>query len=118
MEETALRKWVEGYVRAWNSNDPSDIKALFTEDARYFTEPYTRPWHGREEIVRRWLENKDEPGQTNFRYEVLVCTDELGIVKGETTYRDPPKEYSNLWEIRLNSEGRATEYVEWWMEKR
>lgn len=45
-----VRAWVEGYVRAWNSNDPTAIGDLFTEDAVYFTEP----WRGRDEIVRRW----------------------------------------------------------------
>ena len=117
MDEGALRHWAEGYVRAWNSNDPRDIEALFTEDALYFTEPYAEPWRGRDEIVRSWLEIKDEPGQTEFRYDVLTTSGELGIIKGSTIYKDPPKEYSNLWEIRLDSEGRAKEFVEWWMKK-
>jgi uncharacterized protein (TIGR02246 family) len=117
MDEGVLRRWVEGYVRAWNSNDPHDIEALFNEDARYFTEPYAKPWRGRDEIVRSWLEIRDEPGQTEFRYDVLTVGGDLGIIKGSTTYKDPPKEYSNLWEIRLDSEGRAKEFVEWWMKK-
>ncbi len=24
--------WIDGYVRAWNSNDPQDISKLFTDD--------------------------------------------------------------------------------------
>jgi uncharacterized protein (TIGR02246 family) len=117
MDDGMLRRWVEGYVRAWNSNDPRDIEALFTENARYFTEPYAQPWRGRDEIVRSWLEIKDEPGQTEFLYDVLTTSDDLGIIKGSTIYKDPPKEYSNLWEVRLDSEGRAKEFVEWWMKK-
>ena len=31
--------WIEGYVRAWNSNDPDDIGSLFTMDAEYSTAP-------------------------------------------------------------------------------
>ena len=47
-EQTArVRAWVDGYVRAWNSNDPAAIGALFTEDAAYHTEPYGEPWRGR-----------------------------------------------------------------------
>ena len=57
-----LEAWVDGYVRAWNSNDPAAIGALFSEDAAYYTEPYRAPWRGREEIVRQWLDRKDEPG--------------------------------------------------------
>ena len=113
-----LEEWVEGYVRAWNSNDPDDIAALFTEDARYYTEPYAEPWRGREEIVHRWLERKDEPGETTFAWRPLVDTAELSIVIGEATYRDPRRVYSNLWIIRFDDEGRCREFTEWWMEQR
>jgi ketosteroid isomerase-like protein len=57
-----VRAWIDGYVRAWNSNDPADIRALFTQDAAYYTEPYGPPWEGRDEIVRQWLDRKDGGG--------------------------------------------------------
>ena len=28
----------------------------------------------------------------------------------------PPSTYSNLWVIRLDAEGRCTEFTEWWMQ--
>ena len=111
------RDWVERYVRAWNSNDPEDIASLFADDARYFTEPHADPWVGRDEIVRRWLERKDEPGDTTFTFDVLVATDSLGIVRGETRYGSTGRNYSNLWEIRLDEAGASVEFVEWWMEQ-
>ena len=114
-----LRRWVDGYVRAWNSNDPDEIAALFTEDASYFTEPHATPWVGREEIVREWLGRKDEPSDHTFRYEPLAVDGDLGFVRGWTTYADdPPKEYGNLWVIRLAPDGRASEFTEWWVRVR
>jgi uncharacterized protein (TIGR02246 family) len=85
-----LRAWVDGYVRAWNSNDPAGIGALFAEDAVYHTEPFGPPWQGREEIVRQWLERRDEPGETEFRWQPLAVTPEVALVQGETAYRSPP----------------------------
>jgi uncharacterized protein (TIGR02246 family) len=110
-----LRSWVEGYVRAWNSNDPAEIGALFTEDANYYTEPYSAPWRGRDEIVRQWLEHRDEPGETEFRWQPLTVGPGLALVQGETLYRTPPHTYSNLWVIQLDAEGRCSEFTEWWM---
>jgi uncharacterized protein (TIGR02246 family) len=107
--------WVDDYVRAWNSNDPADIRALFAQDAAYYTEPYSPPWRGRDEIVRQWLDRKDEPGQTEFRWHPLAVTPEVAIIQGETVYHTPPHTYSNLWVIRLDAEGRCTEFTEWWM---
>jgi uncharacterized protein (TIGR02246 family) len=111
-----VRAWVDRYVQAWNSNDPADIGALFSDDAAYYTEPYRQPWRGRDEIVRRWLERKDEPGDTTFRWRPLTVGPEVAVVQGETVYRDPPHTFSNLWVIRLDADGRCTEFTEWWME--
>jgi hypothetical protein len=110
-----LEEWVEGYQRAWNSNDPEQIGALFTDDARYYTEPFATPWRGRPAIVDAWLDRKDEPGQASFDWQPLVITPDVSVVVGTTTYRDPPKVYSNLWVIRLDPEGRCREFTEWWM---
>lgn len=115
MDESAFRAWVDRYVGAWNSNDPDEIAALFTEEARYLTEPYARPWTGHKEIVEQWLANKDEPGETKFVYDILAIVDDLGFVKGTTDYKTPPRVYSNLWEVRLDADGRCKEFVEWWM---
>jgi hypothetical protein len=107
------RQWIEGYVRAWNSNDPDDIAALFTEDAVYYTEPYSAPWHGRAEIVAKWLGRQDKPGEAAFEWHPVCVTEEVGIIQGVTTY--PDKTYSNLWVIRFAPDGRCREFTEWWM---
>jgi ketosteroid isomerase-like protein len=110
-----VQAWIDGYVRAWNSNDPADIRALFTQDAAYFCEPYRRPWRGQDEIVRQWLDRKDEPGQARFTWRPLVVTSEVAIIQGEVAYPREGHTYSNLWVIRLDSEGRCAEFTEWWM---
>jgi hypothetical protein len=112
-----LKEWVDGYIRAWNSNEPDEIAALFTDDALYHTEPFAEPWQGRAEIVERWLDRKDEPGQTTFDWRPLLVTPETSVITGTATYRDPPRVYSNLWVVRLDPEGRCREFTEWWMEQ-
>jgi hypothetical protein len=111
-----LQTWVDGYVQAWNSNDPAEIGALFTQDAAYYTEPYSPPWQGRDEIVGRWLDRKDAPGETEFRWHPLAVSRDVAVVQGVAVYRAPPRAYSNLWVIRLDAEGRCTEFTEWWMQ--
>ena len=111
-----LARWVEAYVRAWDSNEPDDIRALFTEDASYYTEPHAQAWTGHERIVEEWLARKDEPGDHAFRWEILAMDGDLGFVRGWTTYKD--HEYGNLWVIRLAEDGRASEYTEWWVRVR
>ena len=110
----ALTRWIHGYVRAWNSNDPAEIGALFTKDAQYQTAPFRPPWRGRDAIVGWWLENRDEPGETAFTWQPVVVTEDVAIVAGTTTY--PEETFSNLWVIRLTPDGQCREFTEWWME--
>ncbi|MFN2524768.1 MAG: nuclear transport factor 2 family protein [Actinomycetota bacterium] len=107
--------WVKRYLKAWNSNERADIEDLFAAEGAYFTEPYAEPWRGREEIVAGWLKQEDEPGDTNFSYEVIAADGDLGIVRGTTDYKSSGKSYSNLWLVRLDDDDRALEFVEYWM---
>jgi uncharacterized protein (TIGR02246 family) len=117
MREKDLDKWVARYRKAWESNDPADIAALWAEDAAWYRRPDEDPVVGRDAIVAAWREVADAPGETTFEYEVLGFGDGVGFVRGWTTYRTaPPAEFSNLWVIRLEKD-RAYEFVEWWMEK-
>jgi ketosteroid isomerase-like protein len=111
--------WVERYLVAWDSNDPDDIAALFSEDALYFTLPTREPWRGRKAIVREWLDRKDESGDWwTFKYEVIARDGDLGIVRGVTEYAtDEGAFVENLWEVTLDNEDRATRFVEWWIQR-
>jgi uncharacterized protein (TIGR02246 family) len=113
-DKAAVSRWIDGYVRAWNTNDREHITALFTEDAVYFTEPYHAPWKGRDQIVAGWLEKKDEPGETSFEWQPVSITDEVAVISGTTRY--PENVFSNLWVIRFDPDGRCREFSEWWME--
>ncbi|MFN2591196.1 MAG: nuclear transport factor 2 family protein, partial [Actinomycetota bacterium] len=108
MDRESLIRWVEGYRRAWESNDRGDVEALFTPHATYYTEPFRDGIKGRDAIVADWLNRKDEPGDTEFRYEIRALCDGIGFVRGWAKYfTEPQREYSNLWEVRLDDEGRC-----------
>jgi ketosteroid isomerase-like protein len=114
-QSTALTKWMTDYRAAWESADPNEIKALFTEDALYYTDPFVEPMRGWDEIVELWAKRADAPGTTTFTWSPFVITDELAIITGETDYGSI--KYSNLWVIRFAPDGRATEFTEWWMDQ-
>jgi ketosteroid isomerase-like protein len=106
--------WVAQYVAAWESNDPEQIGALFSDDAVYLTAPDAEPRRGRGQIVAGWLEDRDEPGTWSFDWKILHEDDGFVVVQGRTEY-PAEKDYLNLWIIQLDADGRATEYTEWYM---
>lgn len=112
----AVEAWTAGYLRAWRSNEPADIRAIFADDAVYRADPWTVSARGRDAIVEFWLDRRDDPGTWEFDWHVLAVADRAGFVQGVTRYDDGTV-YSNLWVVRLDADGRATEFTEWWMDQ-
>ncbi|WP_306207021.1 nuclear transport factor 2 family protein [Actinoplanes sp. RD1] len=113
----AVTGWVTSYRAAWESNDPDDIGGLFAEDAAYFTEPWAKPWLGRDEIVKCWLQRKDDPGSTTFDWHPVIVTDEVAVVAARTVYTDLSQIFHNMWVLRLDTNGQARQFTEWWMQQ-
>lgn len=111
-----LDNWVERYRLAWTTNDPDDIRDLFTEDAEYRTEPFADPWVGHDAILAGWAGAADDPGGWTFEWSPLIDEGDVRVVTGTTAYKDDTT-YSNLWVIRLAADGRASSFTEWWMDQ-
>jgi hypothetical protein len=107
--------WVQGYLAAWRSNEPEEIKTLFTADAEYYTAPYRPPWSGHDGIIAGWNERRDAPGSWTFDYRVVLESPELGVVEATTHYIESGRVYSNLWLIEFAESGRCSKFTEYWM---
>ncbi|CAN5142491.1 hypothetical protein BH11ACT3_BH11ACT3_18230 [soil metagenome] len=116
-DRTTVEAWMSAYRRAWDSNAPDDIRALFTDDAEYRTAPHDEPRVGVGAIVAGWLEDRDEPGDYTFTWSVAGIDGDLAFVEGETGYVEPERVYSNLWVITFAADGRASSYTEWYMKR-
>lgn len=117
----AVQRWLEGYRRAWVSDDPNDIAALFTDEATYSPAPFAKTWRGRDAIVAEWIRRGDSGADWTFESEIVAVDGAVGVVRGLTTYaatdEDPETVYSNVWVVTLASDGRATSFEEWWMQR-
>jgi uncharacterized protein (TIGR02246 family) len=121
MTRADFERWLERYRAAWTTDDPEQIGALFTEDATYSPWPFSKPWEGRQAIVTKWVERGDSKDPWRFDSELVAVEGDTGVVKGLTTYpaHDDQAEdaYSNIWVIRLEPDGRARSFAEWWVQR-
>jgi pimeloyl-ACP methyl ester carboxylesterase len=118
----ALQEWLSAYIHAWSTDDPEEIGALFTDDARYFTAPYREPLAGREAIVAWWTAQRESTLHWAFEHKTIACEGPLYVLQAKTTYAAdesaPPAKtevFHNLWLVTLSEDGRAKEFVEYWM---
>lgn len=109
---TKTSDWLDGYLRAWRSKDPDDIRAIFTDDAEYLFRPDdTEPAIGIDAIIAMW---DDEPVEPEIDLAVLVEDGDIGIVSGSVVYPGH-NSYRNLWEVYFAPDGRARRFVEWYL---
>ncbi|GAA2997790.1 nuclear transport factor 2 family protein [Microbacterium aurantiacum] len=113
---TTASDWLNGYIRAWESQSDDDVRALFTDDAEYWLRPDDDdPVIGIDAILEMWRE--PEPSEPVHDLAVLIEDDRLGIITGTVDY--PGHEtYSNMWEVWFAPDGRAKKFVEWFMTPR
>lgn len=114
----AADDWMLRYIRAWETNEPGDIRALFTPDAEYRDGPSTQPWVGHDAIVAGWLGQKDDPGTWTFDYELVAVDGDVAVVRGWTKYptaTSKSRQYDNLMVIRTDADGRARSFTDWFV---
>jgi ketosteroid isomerase-like protein len=115
MDRERVQAWLDAYVAAWHSYDRDAISDLFSTDATYRYHPYDEPEQGRDTIVDDWLDEPDEPGSWEARYEPLLVEGEGAIATGETRYSDG-QTFSNLFVLEFDADGRCRSFTEWFME--
>ena len=113
MTRDEVQAWLDAYVAAWRSYE--GIAELFSADAEYRYHPYDDAQRGREAIVAGWLEEPDDPGSWEARYEPLLVEGDRAVATGETRYADG-QTFSNLFVLGFDGEGRCREFIEWYME--
>jgi len=121
VDRSAAQEWLDRYIRAWESNDPEEIAALFTEDATYSYGPFRDDVRGRDAIVASWLEEPDAPGSWSAEYRPLAVEGDTAVANGRSRYVQPdgsPRtEYDNVFLIRFAEDGRCREFREWFVER-
>ena len=114
MERERLADWVVRYEAAWRTPGTGALAELFTEDATYSTAPYEKPHRGLAAIRRMWEAERSGGEEFTMESEVIAVEGHTGVVRVTVDYRRPrEQQYRDLWVVRLDDEGRCSEFEEW-----
>jgi hypothetical protein len=68
MKREDVQAWIDAYVEAWRTYDPTEIAALFTENATYAYHPWDEGEAGPARLVGGALPAADGRGRSGSRY--------------------------------------------------
>jgi hypothetical protein len=130
MDQVAAQDWLDRYVSAWLSYDPSAIGELFSENVAYRYHPYDEPIRGREALVGSWLgesgpddaSTRDDPGTYEATYAPVAVDGDVVVATGSSSYRDVPggpvvRVYENCFVMRFDSAGRCRDFTEYYIKR-
>jgi hypothetical protein len=72
-------------------------------------------------VTAYWLGEKEGEIPWSFEYQLLAQEGDLYVVRAVTTYpegtsgAEGPETFHNLWLVRLERDGRASEFIEYFM---
>jgi uncharacterized protein (TIGR02246 family) len=118
MDLAAFEGWLSAYKRAWETRDPEAAANLFTENATYHETPFEDPVRGREGIRDYWSDVTRYQTGIEFSYEILATTETGGIAHWHSAFTrltsDSAVELDGVFLVKLDADGRCTEFREWW----
>ena len=131
MDRDTAQAWLDRYVAAWLTYDPSAIGDLFTTDVSYRYHPVDEPTVGRDAVVASWLgegvtageSTRDAPGTYAASYTPFAVDCDRVVATGTSTYRDEPggpvtKVFHNCFVMTFDREGRCREFTEFYTQER
>lgn len=115
MERSDVRRWVDGYERAWRSPGTDLLAELFTDDATYLVSPWAQPVQGLAAVRELWEAERDGPNDSfTMTCEVVAVEGEDAVVRVEVDYTGPePTRWRDLWVLRFDGAGRCRSFEEW-----
>jgi hypothetical protein len=130
ISHATVQAWLDAYSRAWETYDPAEIGALFSEQAEYRWHPADDPVVGRDEIVRAWVapegneSSRDAAGTYLGEYRPFAVDGNKAVAVGTSTYwTDESRStldriYYNNWLLEFDDDGRCSSFTEYWMSPR
>jgi len=122
----SVQAWLDAYERAWETYDPEQIAALWTDDAEYRWHPSDEPTVGRDAIVEAWLNpdgnasSRDTPGTFRGEYRPFAVDGDRAVAVGTSTYwKDATRSkvdrvYHNNWLLEFGPDGKCRSFTEWY----
>ena len=116
MDKLSIAKWFEELKRIWLEKDIPALREILADEFDYYEDPYLpaiKTWH---ELESAWQEIKDQDIK-KLDIQVLIDGTNEGSGMYHFIYADPAgvqHESKGSYYLKLNPEGKATEFRQWW----
>jgi len=116
---TKTEEWFEKLRILWVEKDIDALSGLVADEFEYFESPFEEPITSVEKLKEVW-EGVKEQNIQSLEIESLITGDIEGLARYtfiNKTVDGSIQESVGAYYVLLNTEGRAVEFRQWWMNK-
>lgn len=117
MTEIQYKKQFDELKEIWESRNPQKVTGLVADKFYRFETPFDEPYTTKEELVKEWqgiLEQKD----ISVSYRILSNNKNVCIAQWHALFLRLPAqekvELDGIFQVTLNSQGKCTEFRQWY----
>lgn len=81
MNKDNFRTWIKLFTQAWEDEDSDKFKAIFSEDAEYYSDPFENSVSGKTNITNALLSEVALQQDLKIGYEILSFDKNLGVCR-------------------------------------
>lgn len=118
MIQTNVQKWFQELKRLWVEKDIDALQKILADDFEYYENPFERPIANWKELQNAWQGVNDQDIQ-NLEIIITIDGEKVGSARYELSFIDPSgvlHDSSGAYYLKLNDEGKAIEFRQWWTE--
>ena len=111
-----VQGWLDDYKKAWEERDPAAAAAQFTEDSKYFEQPYEAPFEGSEGVRDYWIRVTETQSDVDLRWGRPVTEGDHTAVEWWCRLKNggTPVTLAGSMTLLFDDDGRCRELREYW----
>lgn len=119
MQNDEFKKWLDNLIDIWQNKQPVRILDICADKFLWYETPFEDPISTKQDLVKEWgsvFAQKD----INVTYEIVSVKDNIGMAHWNASFTrdtDEKVEMDGIFKIVLNSEGKCTEFRQWYQVK-
>lgn len=115
-----FRNWLDILKTAWETKNPELALELCAEKFIWYETPFQDPITTKQDLLNEWKSVKTHK-DIFMTYEILSYSDNTGIAKWSAVFKRLPEETNaaleGIYLVKLDSQGKCTEFHQWYNSK-
>jgi len=113
--------WFSRLGKAWEEKNPQAIPPLFADRFQYFETPFEKPYTTKRQLLQLWEEVPKSQKNIRFDFDIISICKDIAVAHWHAVLtrikQNKKAVLDGIFLVKLNNQGLATLFKQWWVTK-